>query len=159
MESINFSFTGFEHEAPISMPDFCCSSLNLHHDAQKPLLKQNKNLYIIPASTNVIAREDSQSRGFDVMYAIFNAMLIFILNCNIKLPTWKDFWVKYFTWESYKCSSKCFLFLQFIVIMCTYCLWKISAPSLWTYFNIVIDSQICDFFPKKKDLKKEIFWG
>lgn len=58
-ESINFSFTGFEREAPISMPDFCCLSLDLHYDAQKPLLKQNKNLYIIAASANVIAREDS----------------------------------------------------------------------------------------------------
>lgn len=96
-ESINFSFTGFEREAPISVPDFCCLSLDLHYDAQKPLLKQNKNLYIIAASANVIARGDSQSRGFDVMCAVFNAMLIFIINCNIKLPTSKDFWVKYFT--------------------------------------------------------------
>lgn len=39
IESINFSFTGFEHEAPISVPDFCCLRLDLHHDGQKPITK------------------------------------------------------------------------------------------------------------------------
>lgn len=39
-----FFFPGFEHEAPISMPDFCCLRIDLHHDAQQPIaIKQNKN--------------------------------------------------------------------------------------------------------------------
>lgn len=42
---------------------------------------------MIMASANIIARDDSQSWGLDMIYAIFSPVLIFILNYNIKPQT------------------------------------------------------------------------
>lgn len=73
---------------------------------------------MIVVSANLITRDDSHSRGTDMMYVIFSSdgspsSLIVILNH-------KDFWVKYFSLELKKhsvlvCSinfdSMCFIFL------------------------------------------------